>query len=90
MQPLDLLLLALGTWYVAYSVTKTHGPYHVFEKLRAALPLGGLTACIVCCAFWAALGLYLLSLVLMPLVYIFGAAGGAILLYRQTGGDHVL
>lgn len=30
----ELLTLAAGTWYLAYCITATHGPWGVFEKLR--------------------------------------------------------
>lgn len=36
----DLLLIALATWYVAYAVTSTHGPFNVFELIRDTLPHG--------------------------------------------------
>ena len=30
----DLLITALATWYVAYSLTSTHGPSGVFDWIR--------------------------------------------------------
>lgn len=90
MRPLDLAILTLATWYAAYSVATKGGPWNVFEWLRQHVPLGGLTQCIVCLAFWFGAAFYLLSLTpLAPVVYPFAAAGGAILLYRYTGGNRV-
>jgi hypothetical protein len=91
MQPLELIVLVLATFYFAYAVTKTHGPYKAFEWLRAKVSLGGLTACIVCLAFWVALLVWWLitSHTLTFVVYAAAGAGGAILLYRYTGGEHV-
>ena len=34
MTPFDLLLLALATWYLAYSAVKLAGPFGVFTWLR--------------------------------------------------------
>lgn len=31
---MDLVLVALATWYVSYSLTSTHGPGGVFEWVR--------------------------------------------------------
>jgi hypothetical protein len=90
MQAPDLLILILATWYAAYSVANKGGPWNVFGWLRQHVPLGGLTTCIVCLSFWFGVAFYLLSItVLAPVVYPFAAAGGAILLYRYTGGSRV-
>lgn len=51
---IDLLILAAACWYAAYVITSSDGPFAVFKRLRALLPLGGLTTCIVCLAFWIA------------------------------------
>lgn len=55
MTPFELVIYAAACWYIAYAVTQTHGPFGVFEWLRKHIPLGGLTACIICLAFWVAL-----------------------------------
>lgn len=89
MQTTDLLFIALGTWYLSYCISKKDGPFNIFAHVRTFLPLGGLTACIVCLSVWIAALLYLLALVTMPLVQIVGMAGAAILLHRFTGGDLV-
>jgi hypothetical protein len=55
MQPLDLLLTSLASFYVAYAVSSTHGPFHAFAWLRANVSIGGLLECLVCLSPWAAL-----------------------------------
>lgn len=86
MNPSDLLILVLATLYFAYALTKTHGPFGVFETVRAKVPLGGLTTCLVCAAFWVAVVFYLLWITpLQPLVYIFAAAGGAVVVGHYVG-----
>lgn len=89
MQPFDLLIIALATWYASYCISKKDGPFKVFAHVRTLLPLGGLTACIVCLSVWVAALLYALALVYAPAVQVIGMAGAAILLHRFTGGDLV-
>lgn len=89
MSLLDLVLLMLATWYLSYAITKTHGPLGAFNWIRVRAPLGGLTTCIVCLAPWLALLFYLALVYLPVVVYPFAAGGGAILLHRYTGGDHI-
>ena len=90
MSALNLLLLALATWRCAFMVAREHGPFHVFEKVRARYPLGGLTACTYCLSVWFALAFYALLLTdLAPVVYVLAVSGGAMLMHRYTGGDLV-
>lgn len=85
-----MALIALATFYVAHAVANTHGPFGAFEDLRARLPLGGLSSCMVCLSPWAG-GFFYLMLVLGAtwIVWIFAAAGASVFLYRWTGADHV-
>lgn len=86
MTPTDLIILGMATLYLAYAVTKTHGAFGMFTWIRNHLPLGGLTDCIVCCAFWCGLAFYLLWLTpLQPIVYIFAIAGLAVFAGAYTG-----
>lgn len=90
MSLLDLLLIALFTFYLAHAISSTHGPWHVFETLRARLPLGGLTACLICLSFWLSIaGYVLLQTVGAPIVFALAPAGAAVLLWRYTGGSHM-
>lgn len=61
MTPFQLVTFAAATWYLAYAVTQTHGPFGVFEWLRAHIPLGGLMVCIICLSVWVALVLRLIG-----------------------------
>lgn len=90
MQPLDLLVVSLATFYVAYAISSTHGPWHIFEWLRGHLPLGGLTGCIVCLSPWVGLLFYLLLTTPVAwIAWVFGVAGASIFAYRWTGGANV-
>lgn len=88
MTPIDLLILALATWRLAYLISKEDAPFKLMARFRTRFPLGGGTACIYCTSVWAGIGLYLL--LLTPayfIVYMLAASGGAMLLHRYTGGD---
>lgn len=88
MQPLDLLSLALGAWFLSYCIVKTDGPKAVFVFLRAH-DFTKLTHCLYCLIFWVALTFYgLLTTPAAFVVYVCAAAGGGMLAYRYTGGDH--
>lgn len=84
---LDAIALGLAAFYTAYSITRTHGPFQFFEKVRVRYPLGGLTACFYCVSFWAGILAYLLLIVWPPALYMLAAAGAASFLYRYTGAD---
>lgn len=87
MQPLNLLIIALATFYCAYAISGTHGPWHVFEWLRTHLPLGGLTGCLVCLSPWLAALFYVLMFTpLYVAVSVLAIAGASVLLWRYTGG----
>ena len=79
----DLLIIALATWYIAYAVTSTHGPFNVFERARKVTTLGGLLTCPVCLAFWAALVLLLVPMGIV--VQALAVAGAAMLLHGVAG-----
>lgn len=79
----NLLITSAAAWYLAYSVTSTHGAFGMFEALRNRLPLGGLTACIVCLIFWLALGIgYLQGLTIIESI---AAAGLGLWVHGYTG-----
>lgn len=91
MNPFDLLLLTLATWRLSYMLAKEHGPYDLLTTLRGRFALGGLMTCQYCLSVWCALLLYALlyHTALAWVVYALAIAGGAMLLHRHTGGDHV-
>lgn len=87
---LDIAVLAFAVWRLAYAVTKERGPFAVFANLRERWPLGGLTTCLKCASWWAAL--LMLALYLTPLraiVIVFAVSGLALMLASYTGaGGH--
>lgn len=88
MSPLNLILLSLATWYLAWVLTSKAGPWSIFERFRKRVRLGGLTSCMPCFSFWIALALYIVFLTsAQPLVYVLAFAGGANLMHRYTGGS---
>ncbi len=90
MNALDLILIALASFYVAYAVANTHGPFGAFEDLRARLPLGGLTSCMICLSPWASALFYLALMAGATwFVWIFAAAGVSVFAYRYTGGSNL-
>jgi hypothetical protein len=90
MTPLELLILSLCAWYVAYVLIKTSGPFNLFARLRALTTLGGLLECLWCLVVWLAMVAYVLYVhtPFREVVYVGAVAGGAMILHRYTGGDH--
>lgn len=80
---LDLLIVVFASWYVAYTVTSTHGPFMVFERIRKVTTLGGLLTCPVCLAFWAALVLLIAPMGIVTQAL--AAAGAAMILHGWSG-----
>lgn len=90
MNALDLLILTFATFYIAYSIANTDGPFGSFGDLRNKLPLGGLTSCMVCLSPWVAALLYITLLAGATwFVWLFAAAGASVFLYRYTGGANL-
>jgi len=90
MQPLDLLIISLAAFYLAYAISSTDGPFSVFVWLRAHVALGGLTKCLVCLSPWLAAVFYLIQQTPAAwIVWIFAAAGASVLLWRYTGANNV-
>lgn len=88
MQPSDLLVLALATWYVSYVVVKLPGPFAAFTYARMAFR--DVATCMYCVGFWSALaGVLAYHAGAFVLVYPFAGIGAAMLLHRYTGGDHL-
>ncbi len=79
----DLVIAAFAAWYVAYAVTSTHGPFNVFERIRKITTLGGLLACPVCLAFWAALALLIAPMGVVTQAL--AVAGAAMILHSWSG-----
>lgn len=90
MQPFDILVLAVATWYIAHLITRSDGPYAVFRKLREAMPMGGLLTCSVCASIWIATGCYILWMSpLQHLVYLPAIAGASLMAGVYSGATRL-
>lgn len=86
MTPLNLLILALATWRLAYMLTKERGPYKVFESLRHQAFFIHVLGCIHCTSVWLAVPLWILTLTpLWFVVYGLAISGAALMLHRYVG-----
>ncbi len=89
LSPLDLLILALATWRLAYLVSRERAPFNIMGYLRDKFPLGGGTACMMCMSVWtAALMLVLWHTPAQPVVYVAALSGAALMLASWTGVHH--
>jgi hypothetical protein len=89
MNPLDLLILALATWRLAYLVTSEKGPFDIALRFRTRFPLGGLTSCLKCASLWCAAVLFVLGLTpLYPVVWVLAVSGAALMLASFSGVAH--
>ena len=88
MNPLDAIALGLATFYLAFVITRTHGPFNVFKTIRERWPMGGLTTCMYCMCIWAAIAAWVVFQVWPPGLYVIAAAGASAGIYRYTGADH--
>jgi hypothetical protein len=86
LNPLDILIRLAATWYLAYALTNTDGPYELFKRARVRFSLGGLTTCIICILPYVAL-----ICLLVPdgiLLQTFALAGVGAAFWRYTGGGY--
>lgn len=89
LQPLDLLILALACWRLAYLLTREAAPFNVMTRIRARTTLGGMLDCLMCASVWAAaLVLLLWYTALQPLVWIAAISGAALMLASFSGANH--
>lgn len=87
MQPTDLLILALATYLVTDALVNRALPYGIMTRVRARLQWD-VFMCFYCSSFWVAIAVYLLYLLNPQVVMPIAAGGGAVLLWRYTGGNH--
>ncbi|MGB1285112.1 MAG: DUF1360 domain-containing protein [Aggregatilineales bacterium] len=86
-----LLIVTLATWRLSQLIAREAGPGDIIKDFREQYPMGGLTTCPKCLSVWAAFTLWIAydNPTSRPLVEMLAASGGALLLHRQTGGDHL-
>jgi hypothetical protein len=90
MMALDFILLACGTWYVSYVLTRLDGPMKIFLWLRDKRIGWGVTRCIFCTSFWVAIGLYaLLYYEITEPVHVVGAVGASHFFASYSGVNYV-
>lgn len=90
LDPYAFLIITAAALYAALAITKTHGPYGVFERLRQRVPLGGLMLCYVCLLVWCAAVCWLLWLTpLQPLVWLLAIAGAGVFFASWSGSNHI-
>lgn len=83
---LDLIVLALATWRLAYALTKEPGPYQLFERTRKVRFLSNVLKCIHCVSIYTAAFCWLLTFTpLWFVVWLLAASGLALMLHRYTG-----
>lgn len=90
MSLLDFVALSCGVWVTSFMIANPamHGPWGILHKFRTRFPLGGLTHCIYCTGFWAAVVMVGLMVVgLHVAVYVYGAWGAAMLVGNYTGSN---
>ena len=86
---IDLLVLSLATWRLAYLISRESAPFNIMGRLRDRFPLGGGTKCLYCMSVWAAaLMLLLWHTPLQPLVWVAAVSGAALMLASWTGANH--
>lgn len=90
MSLLELLILALAAWRLAYLITAESGPFNLVGHFRSRFPLGGLTTCLKCASVWTAALVYLLGMTpLYPLVWVLAISGAALMLAAYSGVQHL-
>lgn len=90
LQPLDLLILALATWRLAYLAVKESAPFNLMGRFRAWTTLGGMLTCIYCASIWAGLLMFVLYQfpLLHPIVWVFAVSGAGLMLGSYSGASH--
>lgn len=87
MNAIDLLILALATYLFTDALVNRALPFGVMARLRDRLQWD-VFLCFYCSSFWAALAVYGMWMLEPRLVMPLAAGGGAVLLWRYTGGNH--
>ena len=85
---LDLAVLVFASWSLANMISREKGPWNIFERFRAWMPLGGLTACVYCSIRWIAIFLLILHLIAPIVIWALAISGAALMLRSYTGVGH--
>lgn len=85
---LDLLVIGLAAWRLAYLMAKEAAPFQLMSKLRQRTTFGGLLSCLYCSSWWAALVMLVLWFTpLQVVVYVFAVSAAALMLGSYTGAS---
>lgn len=87
MQPLDLLILALACYLVTDALVNRALPFGVMTWLRERVN-SDVFRCFYCASFWAGVAVYTITFREINLINSAAIAGGAVLMWRYTGGNH--
>ena len=90
LQIIDLLILAIATWRVAYLITKEDAPFKLMKRFRERHPDWGVFHCIYCASVWTALVLLIVWLIPYGqyVVTVFALSGAGLMLASYTGANH--
>lgn len=89
MSALDLLILALACWRLAYMLVREDGPAHIFARLRARTTFGGLLECVFCTSIWTAVLVFAVWLTpARPVVEVLAISALALMAAKYTGVEY--
>lgn len=89
MNALDLVVLSLACWRLAYMLVREDGPAHIFARLRARTTVGGLLECMFCSSVWTAVLVFAVWLTpLRPVVAVLAVSGLALMAAKYTGVEY--
>lgn len=83
----DLLILILACYLLTDYLVNRELPYNIMGRIRDRLQWGTLR-CMYCASIWCAAVVYLVWLVEPQLIYPLTIAGGMLMMWRYTGGNH--
>ena len=90
MTPVNLVILALASWRLAYFIVYDDAPYKIMKRIRDKFPNWQVLDCIYCASVWTAIICYALLLTSAYwIVDILAVSGGAMMFWRYTGGKHM-
>jgi len=82
MNVMEWVYFMAASWYLAYVISNSVGPFRIFVLIRHYLPLGGLTTCIICLMPWIAFILHTIGH--NPFTDALAIAGGALWVHGFT------
>lgn len=78
-----------ASWYIAFAVSSSKGPFSFFESIRLYLPLGGLTSCIICLMPWVAIIIIYLLTGRVLVLEALAASGVALWIHAYSSWVHI-